>query len=84
MPVVGDLAAVLARLRRVHGPLRDAISMLEQDGGCRDVIHPAGGSFSIIACEMRDCVPREPGRPAIRRSPQPTSWRSQFPLCGGT
>jgi len=59
-----DLAAVLNRLRRVHGQLGGVIAMIEQGRSCKDVVIQLAAvskaldraGFTIIATGLRNCI----------------------------
>ena len=59
-----DLAAVLNRLRRVHGQLGGVIAMIEEGRSCKDVVTQLAAvskaldraGFTIIATGLRNCI----------------------------
>ena len=59
-----DLAAVLKRLRRVHGQLGGVISMIEQGRDCKDIVTQLAAvskaldraGFTVIASGLRNCM----------------------------
>jgi DNA-binding FrmR family transcriptional regulator len=69
---LGDIDAVLTRLRRAHGQLAGVIGMIEQGRSCRDVVTQLAAvsraldraGFKIIASGLRDCITPSEGRPA--------------------
>lgn len=74
-----DLDAVVTRLRRAYGQLGDVITMVEQEGNCRDVVTGLAAvsralnraGFTLIASGMRECVPT--GVSAADHSAKPTA-----------
>jgi DNA-binding FrmR family transcriptional regulator len=69
----GDMAAILARLRRAHGQLGGVIAMIEQGRSCKDVVTQLAAvsraldraGFKIIASGLRDCITRSDDEPAV-------------------
>jgi DNA-binding FrmR family transcriptional regulator len=69
----GDMAAILARLRRAHGQLGGVIAMIEQGRSCKDVVTQLAAvsraldraGFKIIASGLRDCIARSDDQPAL-------------------
>lgn len=70
---LGDIDAVLTRLRRAHGQLGGVISMIEQGRSCKDVVTQLAAvskaldraGFKIIASGLRDCITRSDDQPAV-------------------